>query len=204
VKRLGWNLDELVAQNKLAFVNASPDPIPVHETGPYDLDGLLAQISCKIERTQARLLVMDSVGSLFFQFGNAALIRREIFCITEALKDLGVTAIITAERLDEYGNISRHGVEEFVSDNVIILRNVLNEEKSRRTIQVLKMRGETHMKGEYPFTISDTGISILPLSAIELTQESSLERVSTGNVELDQMTGGGIFRDSDNCGQKFW
>jgi circadian clock protein KaiC len=196
VKRLGWHLDELVKQNKLAFVDASPDPIPMEETGAYDLDGLVTQMRHAIERVGAKLLVMDSIGSLFYQFSDIGLIRREIFRITEVLKDMGVTAIMTAERLDEYGHISRHGVEEFVSDNVIILRNVLYEEKSRRTLQVLKMRGDMHMKGEFPFTISETGISILPLSAIQLTQESSLERVSTGNAELDRITSGGIFRDS--------
>jgi circadian clock protein KaiC len=103
---------------------------------------------------------------------------------------------MTAERLEEYGMISRHGIEEFVSDNVIVLRNVLEDEKCRRTIQVLKMRGDTHYKGEFPFTISSTGISCMPLSAMELKQSSSTARISTGNAELDKMTNGGLFRDS--------
>ncbi len=196
VKRLGWHLDDLVGQNKLAFVDGSPEPISVQEAGPYDLSGLLTQVEYAIDKVGAKLLVMDSIGGLFYQFQDASLIRREIFRITEILKGLDVTAIMTAERLDEYGSISRHGVEEFVSDNVIVLRNVLQEEKCRRTVQVLKMRGDTHIKGEFPFTISETGISILPLSAMELAQESSTERVSTGNAKLDRMTNGGIFRDS--------
>ena len=196
VKSLGWNLDELVAQNKLSIIDVSPDPIPQEEAGPYDLSGLFTRIEFSIEEIDAKLLVLDSIGSLFYQFNNDALIRREIFRISEFLKDANVTTIMTTERLEEYGMISRHGIEEFVSDNVIILRNVLEEEKYRRTIQILKMRGDTHFKGEFPFTISHTGISILPLSAMELKQPSSTERLSTGNAELDRMTGGGIFRDS--------
>ncbi len=196
VKRLGWNLDELEKQGKLAFVDGAPEPIPVEESGPYDLSGLFVQIEYAVKSVGAKLLAMDSVGALFYQFKDTALIRREIFRIMEALKAMGVTAIMTAERLEEYGPISRHGVEEFVSDNVIILRNVLQDEKCRRTIQILKIRGDTHTKGEFPFTISETGISILPLTAIELTQESSTDRVGTGNAELDAMTSGGIFRDS--------
>ena len=196
VKKMGWNLEKLVQQGKLGFVDASPEPVPVTETGEYDLSGLFTQIEYEVKEKGAKLLVMDSIGALFHQFSNTTLIRREIFRITEMLRDLGVTAIITAERLEEYGLISRHGVEEFVADNVIILRNVLEEEKCRRTIQVLKMRGDTHYKGEFPFTISSTGISILPLSAMELKQSSSTNRISFGNNKIDIMTNGGLFRDS--------
>lgn len=196
VKTMDWNLYELVRQNKLRFVDASPEPVPVTETGDYDLSGLFTQIGYAVKEIDAKLLVMDSIGALFHQFSNTALIRREIFRITEALREMGVTSLMTAERLEEYGLISRHGVEEFVSDNVIILRNVLEEEKCRRTVQVLKMRGNTHYKGEFPFTISSTGISILPLSAMELKQSSSIARISFGNAELDKMTNGGLFRDS--------
>jgi len=196
VKKLGWNLEKLVRQGKLMFIDASPQLLPQEEIGQYNLSGLMVQIEHQAKKIGAKLLVMDSIGSLFNQFGDHALIRREIFRITELLKKRGLTSIITTERLEEYGPISRHGIEEFVSDNVVILRNVLEEEKCRRTIQILKVRGEAHMKGEFPFTISNTGINILPLSAIELKQESSTERVSVGNAELDKMTSGGIFRDS--------
>lgn len=139
---------------------------------------------------------MDSIGALFYQFDDPALVRRELFRLAERLHELGVTALVTGERSEEYGPISRYGMEEFVSDTVIVLRNVLSQEKCRRTIQILKMRGQPHHKGEYPFTISDRGISVLPLSGIELKQESSTERLSTGNAELDRITSGGIFKDS--------
>lgn len=104
---------------------------------------------------------------------------------------------MTAERSQEYGEIARFGVEEFVADNVIILRNVLEEGKRRRTVEILKFRGTTHQKGEYPFTIMpDQGITVIPLSAIELRQKSSNRRITSGNEELDHMCGGGLFRDS--------
>ena len=197
VRKMGWDLQSLVDAGQLKFIDAAPEPVAVEESGPYDLSGLLIQIQHAVETTGAQMLVMDSIGSLFDQFGPASTIRREIFRITSAIKDMGVTAILTAEREEEYGSISRHGVEEFVSDTVIILRNVLKDEKCRRTIQVLKMRGDTHFKGEYPFTINaGTGISILPLSARELKQSSSTTRISFGSPDLDAMAGGGLFQDS--------
>jgi circadian clock protein KaiC len=105
--------------------------------------------------------------------------------------------VMTAERINEHGEISRFGVEEFVADNVVVLRNVLEDEKRRRTIEILKFRGTAHQKGEFPFTISpEAGIMVLPLSAIELGQHSSNVRITSGVAELDAMCGGGFFRDS--------
>ena len=110
---------------------------------------------------------------------------------------MGVTAVITAERREEYGAIAVNGIEEFVADNVIILRNSLDDEKRRRTIEILKFRGATHHKGEYPFTVIPAeGIIVIPLSAIELKQRSGDIRVTSGNSDLDRMCGGGLFRDS--------
>jgi circadian clock protein KaiC len=103
---------------------------------------------------------------------------------------------MTTEREAEYGPVARFGVEEFVSDNVVILRNALEGERRRRTAEILKLRGTTHMKGEYPFTITNDGISIFPLGAMRLTQRSSNVRVSSGNTTLDKMCGGGFFKDS--------
>jgi circadian clock protein KaiC len=113
------------------------------------------------------------------------------------LKRIGVTAVLTAERIEEYGSIARYGVEEFVADNVIILRNILEGEKRRRTIEILKFRGTMHQKGEYPFTIiPEQGLVVIPLSAMELKQKSSDLRITSGREELDRMCGGGFFRDS--------
>jgi len=197
VIRMGWDLEPLLAKRNLIFIDAAPEPVPIEESGPYDLSGLLVQIKYAIQEIGAELLVLDSIGSLFDQFSDTATVRREIFRIVDTLKEMGVTALLTGERQEEYGQISRHGVEEFVSDTVIILRNVLKDEKCRRTIQVLKMRGDAHFKGEYPFTISPMlGVSILPLSARELKQSSTSVRVSSGNAKLDEMAGSGLFRDS--------
>ena len=112
------------------------------------------------------------------------------------LKQIGVTTFMTTERVEEYGPIARFGVEEFVSDNVVIVRNVLEGERRRRTIEILKLRGTTHMKGEYPFTMTNDGVSIFPLGAMRLTQRSSNVRVSSGVKTLDEMCGGGFFKDS--------
>ncbi|MBF0215047.1 MAG: AAA family ATPase, partial [Magnetococcales bacterium] len=112
VQRMGWGLQEMVKNGQLKLVDAAPDPVPIEESGVYDLSGLLVRIEHAVEQTGAELLVLDSIGSLFDQFNNAAVVRREIFRIIDALRNMGITAILTAERLDEYGRISRHGVEE--------------------------------------------------------------------------------------------
>ena len=109
---------------------------------------------------------------------------------------MNVTNVMTTERTEEYGGVARYGVEEFVSDNVVIMRNALEGERRRRTIEILKLRGTTHMKGEYPFTITNDGINIFPLGAMRLTQRSSNVRVSSGVPTLDEMCGGGFFKDS--------
>jgi circadian clock protein KaiC len=165
--------------------------------GNYDLGALLARIENAVRQVGAQRLVMDSLGAVFSRFEDNSIIRRELFRIASALKQLGVTAIMTAERKSEYGDLTRYGVEEFVADNVIILRNVLAGEKRRRTLEILKFRGTGHHKGEFPFTIIPSeGIVVIPLSSIELKQRSSKVRITSGNAELDRMCGGGFFRDS--------
>jgi len=195
---LGWDIAEWVAEGKWAFVDVSPqvDQETV-EAGSYDLGALLARTEHAVRKVSAKRLSMDSLGAIFSQISDSALVRSELFRIGSALKRMGVTAIMTAERGEEYGAISRHGVEEFVADNVIILRNVLEQEKRRRTLEVLKFRGTTHQKGEWPFTIvPGEGLVVIPLSAMELKQRSSTVRITSGNESLDKMCGGGFFRDS--------
>lgn len=197
MRGLHWNLDRWEADGHFAFVDASPQPEESVFTGSYDLGALMARIENAVRKVNARRVSLDSLGAIFTQFSDAAVVRRELFRIATALKRLGVTSVMTAERNEEYGEISRFGVEEFVADNVIILRNILDDEKRRRTIEVLKFRGTYHQKGEYPFTvIPGEGIIIMPLSAIELKQRSSNVRVTSGNARLDTMCGGGYFRDS--------
>ncbi len=156
-----------------------------------------ARLQHAVASVNAQRVSVDSLGAVFAQFEDPSVVRNELFRIIADLRKLNVTALITAERSDEYGEIARYGIEEFVADNVIILRNVLEEEKRRRTIEILKFRGTEHHKGEYPFTImSQEGIVIIPLSEIQLRQHSSSTRISSGNKELDTMCGGGFFRDS--------
>lgn len=196
VKSLGWDLKSLLNQGKLAFVDASPSPEEKTEIGDYDFGALVARILYAIKKVNARRVVVDSITALFPQYKDTGVIRRELFRIAAALKKEGVTTVISSERLQEYGDIARFGVEEFVSDNVIVLRNVLAEEKRRRTVEILKFRGTMHQKGEYPFTISSAGIKILPLSGLELIMKSSTKRITSGNEAIDKMCGGGFFRDS--------
>jgi circadian clock protein KaiC len=194
----GWDLERWESEGKLAFVDASPDPsIDTIEAGGFDLGALLARVQHAVRRVKAERVAVDSLGAVFSQFSDQATVRSELFRIASALKALGVTAVLTAERTDDFGPIARFGVEEFIADNVMILRNALEDESRRRTIEILKFRGCDHQKGEYPFTIvPDGGVVVIPLSAMHLSMKSSSVRISSGNTALDEMCGGGLFRDS--------
>ena len=192
----GWNLQKFIDEGKLFILDASPDPEGQEVVGNFDLSALIERIQYAIRKYKARRVSIDSVTAVFQQYEAAGVVRREIFRLMARLKQVGVTTIMTTERVDEYGPVARFGVEEFVSDNVVIVRNVLEGERRRRTVEVLKLRGTTHMKGEYPFTITDRGVNIFPLGAMRLTQRSSNIRVSSGVTTLDTMCGGGFFKDS--------
>jgi len=194
----GWDLAKWESEGRLAFVDASPDPeMDIVESGSFDLGALLARIQHAVKKVKATRVSVDSLGAMFSQFSDQSIVRRELFRIASALKRIGVTAVLTAERTDDYGPVARFGVEEFIADNVMILRNVLEDESRRRTIEILKFRGCDHQKGEFPFTIvADGGLIVIPLSAMQLSMRSSNIRTSSGNPDLDDMCGGGLFRDS--------
>jgi circadian clock protein KaiC len=198
MQSFGWDLPRWEREGKLAFVDASPDPhIDTIESGNFDLGALLARVENAVRKVKATRVSVDSLGAVFSQFSDQSIVRRELFRIASALKSMGVTAVMTAERTDDYGPVARFGVEEFIADNVMILRNALDDENRRRTIEILKFRGTDHQKGEYPFTIvPNGGMIVIPLSAIQLRQKSSDVRISSGNTSLDEMCGGGFFRDS--------
>ena len=198
VRSFGWDLAALVASGQLAIIDGSPQPgEELVETGLYDLSGLLLRIEEAVRRTGAVRVALDALGGLFSQFTDSKLVRRQLRRLAAGLKALGVTTVVTIERTEEDAAAGRYGIEEFVADNVILLRNRLDNENRRRTIEILKVRGAPHQKGEYPFTIdAATGLTIIPLSATELSRRSSSVRVSTGVPELDRMCGGGVFRDS--------
>lgn len=194
----GWDIAAWEAQGKWAFVDASPQPEAEEQVrGEYDLGGLLARITYAVQRVGATRVALDSLGAIFARIENSLLIRGELLRIVAAMRRMGVTAILTAERTQEYGEIGRYGVEEFVTDDVVILRNLIEDEKRRRTIEILKFRGTSHQKGGFPFTvIPGEGVVVIPLSAIELKQRSSNLRIRSGNDDVDRMCGGGFFRDS--------
>jgi circadian clock protein KaiC len=192
----GWDLQALCDAGKLFILDASPDPEGQEVVGNFDFSALIERIQYAVKKYKAKRVSIDSVTALFQQYDSASLVRREILRLVSRLKQIGVTTIITTERIDEYGPIARFGVEEFVADNVVVVRNVLEGERRRRTIEILKLRGTTHMKGEYPFTITHEGFNIFPLGAMRLTQRSSNVRVSSGIKTLDEMCGGGYFKDS--------
>ncbi len=198
MRGFGWDLAGWRKQKRLAFVDASPPAEDELVIGDFDLSGLLSRIKHAVTTVNAKRVVLDSLTQLFDHFiGDPKLLRRELFHISSDLKKAGLTVLMTAERDSEYGEITRHRLEEFVADNVIILRNVLYREKRRRTIEVLKMRGSHHAEGEAPFTLmGNQGIVAVPLTSLRLEQKSSDVRVTSGNSEIDKMCGGGFFRDS--------
>ena len=132
-------------RNKLFILDASPDPDGQDVAGNFDLSGLIERISYAIRKYKAKRVAIDSITAVFQQYDAIYVVRREIFRLIARLKEIGVTTVMTTERVDDYGPIARYGVEEFVSDNVVLLRNVLESEKRRRTLEVLKLRGTVHM-----------------------------------------------------------
>ncbi len=194
----GWDIARWEAEGSWAFVDASPQPGEESiVVGAYDLGALLARIEHAIQRVEAARVSMDSLGAIFSRFNRDSLIRSELLRIAVGLKHMGVTALMTCERNADYGDISRHGIEEFVTDNVVILRNALEDEKRRRTIEILKFRGTSHQKGEFPLTVvSHAGIVVVPISSVVLALPSSSERITSGNAQLDEMCGSGLFRNA--------
>ncbi|MFD8567663.1 circadian clock protein KaiC [Streptomyces sp. NPDC059639] len=198
VASLGFPIAEWEATGKWTFVDASADiAMEASTIGAFDLGALTVRIAHAVRRIGARRVALDSLGAVFGNLNGFGSLRHELFRIVSALDLLGVTTVITSERPEEYNSVSRLGVEEFVLDNVIILRNVLRAERRRRTVEIIKFRGTSHRTGEWLFTISPReGIVIMPLAFLRPRERASTERVSSGNRDLDAMCGGGFFRDS--------
>ena len=198
VKSFGWEIEEFQKNNQWRYVDASmPFDAETQIVGEYDLNALTIRIGAALKEIKAKRIVLDSIGSLFNYFQDPSLIRRELYKVLSFLKKKNIIVLLTSERLEEYGLVSRFGIEEYIADNVVILRNVLEHEKRRRTIEILKYRGSLHSAGEQSFVIDPkTGIVIIPLARLQLTQRSSADRVTSGNTVLDHMCGGGFFKDS--------
>jgi circadian clock protein KaiC len=193
---LGFDLTRLVAQKKLFLDHVYISRTEIAETGEYDLDGLFIRIADAVQRVGAKRVVLDTIEALFGELPNPGILRAEIRRLFGWLKDQGLTTVITAER-DRPDQLTRHGIEEFVSDCVIVLDHRIREEISTRRLRVVKYRGSTHGTNEYPFLIDEHGISVLPISSLGLDHEAPDVRISTGIDRLDGMMGGkGFFRGS--------
>jgi circadian clock protein KaiC len=167
----------------------------IEETGEYDLDGLFIRLGHAIDSIGAKRVVLDTIENLFAGLKNQGILRAELRRLFNWLKEKGVTAIITAEKGD--GALTRHGLEEYVSDCVILLDHRVNEQVSTRRLRVVKYRGSSHGTNEYPFLIDEAGLSVLPVTSLRLEKKVSSERISTGVKGLDEMLGGkGYFRGS--------
>jgi circadian clock protein KaiC len=195
---LGLDIVRWEAEGLWSFVDVSGDlRIDASTIGTYDFGALIARIEREVGRIGAERVVLDSLGAIFSRFDNIAIVRHELFRIAHALEALGVTAVVTAERVHEYDGVSRYGVEEFVFDNVVILRNALDQERRRRTVEIVKFRGCSHHTGEWLFTIDPReGMLVMPLAYLIPREQASRTRVSTGTAGLDEMLGGGLFRDA--------
>ena len=193
VRSLGFDLDELAEQGLLALDHVQVERTEIDEAGEYDLEALFIRLGWAIDSIGAKRVVLDTVETLFGGFTNTAILRSELRRLFYWLKEKGVTAIITGERGD--GQLTRQGLEEYVSDCVILLDHRVQEQLSTRRLRIVKYRGSSHGTDEYPFLMDEDGISVLPITSLNLEHDASEERVSTGITALDEMLGGqGYFR----------
>jgi len=195
VVSLGFDLDSLVAQKKIFLEHIYIERGELEEGGEYDLEGLFVRIHHAIESIDAKRVALDTIESLFSGLPNPLILRAELRRLFRWLKKKGVTTIITGERGES--TLTRQGLEEYVSDCVILLDNRVNDQSSIRRLRIVKYRGSTHGTNEYPFLIDEDGFSVLPITSLGLTHISSNERISTGIPRLDTMLSGkGYFRGS--------
>lgn len=193
---LGFDLPGLVAKKLLFLDHVRITRSDIGETGDYDLDGLFIRIADAVQRVGAKRVVLDTIEALFGELPNPSILRAEIHRLFAWLKERGLTTVITAER-DRPDKLTRHGIEEFVSDCVIVLDHRIRDEISTRRLRIVKYRGSTHGTNEYPFLIDAHGISVLPISSLGLDHPAPPTRISTGIERLDGMLGGkGFFRGS--------
>lgn len=193
---LGFDLERLIAGKKLFVDYVHIERSEIAETGEYDLEGLFIRIADAVQRVGAKRIVLDTIESLFGELPNPSILRAEIRRLFASLKKQGLTTVITAER-DQPDKLTRHGIEEFVSDCVIVLDHRIREEISTRRLRIVKYRGSTHGTNEYPFLIDNHGISVLPISSLGLDHEAPTLRILSGIARLDGMLGGkGFFQGS--------
>lgn len=196
VKSLGFDLEQLKADKKLVVDHVRVERSEIEEAGEYDLDGLFIRLGYAIDSINATRVVLDTLESLFAGLDNQAILRAELRRLFHWLKEKGVTAVITGERGES--TLTRQGLEEYVSDCVILLDHRVIEQVSTRRLRIVKYRGSTHGTNEYPFLIDEDGISVLPITSLKLDNEVSSDIVSTGVPGLGEMfNGGGFYRGSN-------
>ena len=195
VSSLGYDLDGLVADGKLAIDHVRVERNEIEESGEYDLEGLFVRLGYAVDQIGAKRVVLDTIETLFSGLSNAAVLRSELRRLFAWLKDRGLTTVITGERGD--GQLTRQGLEEYVSDCVILLDNRVQDQITTRRLRVVKYRGSAHGTNEYPFLIDERGMSVLPVTAAGLDYGVTTEAVSTGIAGLDAMLGrSGVYRGS--------
>jgi len=192
---LGYDLDGLAAQGRIAIDHVQVDSREVEETGEYDLEGLFIRLGFAVDSVGAKRIVLDTIETLFSGFTDLALLRGELRRLFGWIKDRGLTAVITGERGE--GQLTRQSLEEYVSDCVVLLDNRVEDQITTRRLRVVKYRGSAHGTNEYPFLIDEGGISVLPVTAADLNYGVSDGIVSSGVGGLDAMLGpGGFYRGS--------
>ncbi|HEX6719957.1 MAG TPA: circadian clock protein KaiC, partial [Burkholderiaceae bacterium] len=195
VRSLGFDLDALCSKKLLRIDHVRIERSEIHEAGDYDLEGLFVRLGHAIDSIKAQRVVLDTIEALFGGFDNQGVLRAELRRLFGWLKDKGVTAIVTGER--GTATLTRNGLEEYVSDCVILLDHRVDEQVSTRRLRIIKYRGSLHGTNEYPFLIDQQGISVMPITSAGLQHEVSSERISSGVARLDTMLGGkGYFRGS--------
>jgi circadian clock protein KaiC len=195
VASLGFDLAKLIRRKKFAIDHVHIERSEITETGEYDLEGLFVRLNYAIDSIGAKRVVLDTLEALFAGLPNEAILRAELRRLFRWLKEKGVTAVITAER--GQGQLTRHGLEEYVSDCVIVLDHRVQEQVATRHMRVVKYRGALHGTNEFPFLIGDDGLSVVPITSLGLNHKVSKRRISTGIPRLDSMLGGqGFFRGS--------
>jgi circadian clock protein KaiC len=195
VSSLGFDLEGLVRRKKIVVDYVHIERSEAQDTGDYDLEGLFVRLNYAIDSIGAKRVVLDTLEVLFASLPNETVLRAELRRLFRWLKEKGVTAVITAERGRE--NLTRHGLEEYVSDCVILLDHRVNDQIATRHLRVVKYRGALHGTNEFPFLIANDGISVLPITSLALNHKVSGQRIGTGIPRLDAMLGGrGFFRGS--------
>jgi circadian clock protein KaiC len=195
VASLGFDLAGLVRKKQMVVDYVHIERSEIQQVGEYDLEGLFVRLNHAIDSIGAKRVVLDTLEVLFASLPNEVILRAELRRLFRWLKEKGVTAVITAERGRE--QLTRNGLEEYVSDCVILLDHRVNDQIATRHLRVVKYRGALHGTNEFPFLIGNTGISLLPITSLSLNHEVSSERIATGIPRLDSMLGGrGFFRGS--------